>query len=765
MKLNLNLNSPGRRRFLAVGVSACLSTLVSVAAETSESERRSVTIEPGVMIGSREAIRAIPGSATLVDVEAIRNQSYDNIDQILRQVPGTYVRTEDGYGIFPNISLRGVGSMRTSNVTVMEDGILSAPAPYANPAAYYIPATGRMSAIEIRKGSSQIEFGPHTSGGAINFLSTPLPLESTGYARFLYGENNEFRTHLYVGDRYETDFGAISVLVGNFYRETEGFKELDGGSNDSGFRRNEPMVKVGWEPLTETPQSLEFKLGYTSMIFRESYVGLELSDFRANPFRRYISTAADVIDTEQWRTYLRHRVELTPEWKVTTTGYYNQFSRTWFKVQEVSTEEATGAARPGSRLNPAEAIAARGDHLAVLRGERAGTVRYRNNNRNYASYGVEQIHRIQYETGDLDHQLVTGLRLHHDYEDRFQNETNFVQNAGGALGSAGRFEGPAGSQDNRRGSATALAFFAKNEIDFGALQVTPGVRVEHIWYENKNRRSGTIEDTTLTTVSPGVGAVFAATDEISLFGGVFRGVGLPSPGAAISGIDEETSIGIELGARYQNQRDFEAEAVFFFTHFDDLIVPDNLGAGGSTRTENIGKARVYGLELMAQLDLGRRLDLGFSNPWRLAVTLTEAELRNDVAAGGGGGAAVESLFAGGRKGAKLPYVPDFQIAAGTGIEGQRLGVFVDVAYVPATYGTASNTSAEVRTDGTPDARFGKTDSYFVTDLSAFYRVTPGAKVFLGVQNLFDEEYLASRVPQGPRPGAPRFAYVGMEVAF
>lgn len=744
-------------------VATCSISMVMAGAGSSEGVR--ITLDPSAVIGTNERIANLPGSGFILSANALSSQSYDNIEQALRQIPGVYYRSEDGFGIFPNISIRGVGSMRTTKVTVMEDGVLTAPAPYASPAAYYTPATGRMSAIEVLKGSSQVRFGPHTSGGVINYLSTPLPFEQTASGRLLFGENGEIRSLLRVGDSFDTSAGRVSLLLENFYRQSDGFKQIDGNAVDSGFHRNEPMVKIGWEPNTDNQQSLELKVGYTRLSFNETYLGLTTADFRANPFRRYSATEADNISTEHWRTYLRHILEISDSWQMATTTYFNYFERSWFKVQEVSAQTVTSAARPASPRSQAEALARGGAELAVLRGEGPGTIRYRDNNREYAAFGVDQLHRFEFETGDLEHDFSVGVRVHHDYEDRFQNETNFVQNASGRFASAGRFEAAPGSQANRKVEATAIAVFLNDEITNGPWTFEPGIRVERVFYKDNNRLSGRVREANLTAIAGGTGAVYRASEEWSLFGGVFRGISLPGASAGASGdITEETSLSFELGSRLQRGA-FYTELVGFFTTFDDLIVPDNLGAGGSTTTENVGKAQTYGLELLVQADAGQYFGWDFSNPWRLAVTLTRATLENDVTSVGGGGEAVESLFAGGRKGAKLPYIPEYQVSFGSSIENSRSGLGFDAIYVPATYGTASNTASERRVDGTPDARFGKTDAYFLLDLNAFHHINPSAKIFIGMQNALNDKYIASRLPHGARPGAPRFAYAGIEVEF
>ena len=98
-----------------------------------------------------------------------------DIHKILSAVPGVYFRTEDGYGLRPNISIRGTSIDRSAKITLMEDGILVAPAPYTSSSAYYFSTTGRINSVEVLKGPSSISQGPSTIGGAINMISTPIP--------------------------------------------------------------------------------------------------------------------------------------------------------------------------------------------------------------------------------------------------------------------------------------------------------------------------------------------------------------------------------------------------------------------------------------------------------------------------------------------------------------------------------------------------------------------------------------------------------------
>ena len=121
-----------------------------------EADELDPVLVSGAIVGSKEGVNKITGSATYLDIDDLRVHSISDINSALRRVPGVYVRPEDGYGNFPNISLRGIDMGRSSKVTIMEDGILAAPAPYSAPSAYYSPNLERMSGLEVIKGSSQV---------------------------------------------------------------------------------------------------------------------------------------------------------------------------------------------------------------------------------------------------------------------------------------------------------------------------------------------------------------------------------------------------------------------------------------------------------------------------------------------------------------------------------------------------------------------------------------------------------------------------------
>ncbi|MEX2670645.1 MAG: TonB-dependent receptor [Phycisphaeraceae bacterium] len=735
--------------------------------DPAASPERTTGLMDITVIGSREQVRDLPGSGYFLETEDIRTQSYDDINRILRRVPGVYVREEDGYGLFPNISIRGTDSGRSAKLTIMEDGVLLAPAPYSAPAVYNNVSSGRMSGIEVLKGSSQVQYGPHVTGGVLNYIATPIPTERTGYLKTLYGTNNDIRVHGYFGDVIDTEhYGTFSFLLEGYFRGTDGFKTIDTtpdfrDGDQTGFTNVEPMLKIAWEPPTDIYHRFEAKVGYTDRNADETYLGLSTEDFRRDPFRRYSASRFDNIEAEAWRTHVRHYMEPTENLDFTSTIYYNQFQRNWYKLADLENVELDNNTTTGMSLSAALAGAEGGQGLEALKGQRRTQFDVRANNREYYSWGAETVGRHRFDTEGADHELTFGLRYHYDQVRRFQHEDRYQQEANGTISDV--TEGAPGSQAHRRQETDALAFFVQDEIDFGRLTLTPGARFEHLWQEYRDYNSGDSGTGTLALLGGGMGATYDLDEQWQLFGGVHRGFSPPGPRAAIrGGLDEETSIASELGLRYETPNQaFRGEVAGFYTRFDDLIAIGFVGTGTPLGDpENVGKVDSYGAELSFEYDPGIDYNWGFKNPWHAAVTYTRAELASDATSDDAG-----SMFAGGRKGNRVPYIPEWTIGFGTGVETDQWGIFLNAFWVDEMFTTASNTRQQEDVDGNPDARFGTTDSHIVVDLAAHYNLTENAKLLGGVHNIFNEEYIASRHPHGPRPGQERFLYLGMEVNF
>lgn len=740
---------------------AALGITLPVSAANEEVKKTDSTakiLDKVMVIGNPANVEDMPGSAQVISKKDIREQSYDDVNRVLNKVAGVYVRQEDGFGLFPNISLRGVDTTRSAKVTVMEDGVLMAPAAYSAPAAYYTPTMGRMSGVEILKGSSQIKYGPHITGGVMNYLSTPIPTKKKAYLKSLMGSFGEMRTHAYLGNTVKTDAGKFGFLVESYNRKSDGFKTIDEtadfrNGSDTGFSKQDNMIKLSWEPNTAMFQRLEFKLGQNTLDANETYLGLSEADFKADPLRRYSASRFDNIDTTQNNNYLRYTVSPTDDVDVVTTLYSTDFKRNWYKLKDVRNVNGNTIG-----LSAALAGAQNGEGLACLKGDLACTLRVRANNRSYKSNGIESVGYFRFGSDNVKHEVTAGLRVNNDQVRRFQWDDDYTQAANGTI--SGMTAGTPGGAGDRLQTTKALAMFVQDAIETGAWTITPGIRYETLSqvYESP---LGTSKGTNkMDMTGGGVGVSYKIDESLTAFGGLHRGFSPPSPKGAVSGdLKPETSTSFEAGTRYTNSKKaLAAEAVFFYTNFEDLIVVDNIGGAGTGNDENFGKANVYGLELSAQYDAGIANAWEYRNPWFINLTYTNATQKNDAQS-----TDAESIFSYGKAGNKIPYVPELQISFGTGLETKDWGTSISASFVSETFTSANNVDNQLNGNNSPDSRFGKTDSYIVADVSAFYRLSKTVKAFGGIQNLFDDQSVVSRQPHGPRSGMPRFFYTGIEV--
>jgi Fe(3+) dicitrate transport protein len=247
-----------------------------------------VVINTDAIVGSKFKAKNKAGSTSFISAKDLKTFNYDDVSRILRTVPGISIQEEEGFGLRPNIGMRGTSPDRSSKITLMEDGVLIAPAPYAAPAAYYFPTVSRMQAFEILKGGSQIQYGPYTTGGAINMVSTQIPNRFKARVVASIGSFNTKKTYVNIGDEKE-NFGYV-LEYNN--RNSDGFKKIDNSTKNTGFEGNDYVAKfrVNTDADAKVFQSLTAKIQYSEDLANETYLGLTEEDYSNSPYRRYAAS-------------------------------------------------------------------------------------------------------------------------------------------------------------------------------------------------------------------------------------------------------------------------------------------------------------------------------------------------------------------------------------------------------------------------------------------------------------------------------------------
>jgi len=711
------------------------------------------TLRPLTITGGADEVFKLAGSASFIDAIQFRERGYTNFSQVVAKTPGVYVRNEDSFGNFLNFSIRGVDGTRSNKVVLMEDGVLTSPSPYSNPSAYYSPKVGRMAGVEILKGSSQVKYGPQTTGGVVNFLSTSVP-EDGGtrfYSRNTYGSDNTFFNHLWVGDVAETSAGRFGWLLEMHQQSSDGFRKTDGSSKKAGFDLMEPMLKLFWEPSTALKQRIELKVGYTDFDMDDSYPGITEQDLRRDYDRRYAVSALDTFDSDATRTYLRWIAEPSDALRLESTLYYNEFNRGFFRLNDVRLG-ASDALSGGTNISAAAALM-NPAALAVLQGLGDGTVRRLSNIREHQSFGWQNQANFRFETGSLLHDLAAGIRIHHDNVLAYGQDFRFRSD-----GSGGFFE-VARAPQKTKGSldeTTAVALFLEDEIQVNQFTLRPGVRYEFLEYQ-RTSATGTKTSGDANLLMGGMGANYDLDEENSLFGGIYQGMSPANVGGYLNGTKAEKSLGFELGYRKRTDN-LRAEVTAFHTTFDDLITPTvGIETGSVVNDTNGGRANSYGLEALVEYDAGELIGSALGLPVYASATYTRA--RFDLP---GGVQLTEGVFAGAEDGSEIPYIPEWRLAAGIAVTGEAWAIRLDASYVTSTWASGWNGRTPT---GTPTSTNGKIDPLLLFDLSGHYQINENVKLVGGIQNLFDERALISRHPQGPRGNAPRMIFAGVEMEF
>jgi Fe(3+) dicitrate transport protein len=711
-------------------------------------------VETVVIYGSQASTKGATGSAQYIDEAELEKFVYTDIQRIIRQVPGVSIQVEDGYGLRPNISIRGVATERSSRITLLEDNVLIAPAPYSAPSAYYFPTAGRMSAIEVVKGPAAITQGPYTIGGALNMVSTQVPDVREGQVTLEAAQDSTFRLHANYGDTLDNGFG---YLVEAHQWQSDGFQDIDRSSTNTGLDVTDFTAKLAYAPKSSA-HSVELKLQRTEQDSNQSYLGLTDTDFAKSSTRRYGLSDLDNISTEHEQVILRYAYKINANLNLSATVYNNEHKRNWFKTEGIDFDGSDNA-QDFSKTSWSNVINAVNNNQgladydtselqAILDGSldtAAGSIQLRSNAREYFSRGVQFGLYWDAMVGDVRHQLEVGLRIHQDEEDRLQRNSTYQQISGqlqlndfGLLGNAG----------NRVQEAEALALHIYDRIEFGNWTITPGIRFEDI--EQKRTRYNNGADRVFrddrendTKVAlPGIGSLYKIDQNWTLVAGAHKGFTAPSNSP---GVREEKAINYEFGFRFANNA-LDAEAIYFLSDYDNLLGECTSSSGNNCEVGdafNGDAVTVQGIEFLLRTNLGEFN--GINMPLNLTYTFIDSEFDTNIAD--------TAFFGNVSKGDPIPYIPENQGQISLGFEGEQWSVYVNGVYVDEVCVKASC------------GDFEQTESSFTVDLSANYELSSQLKLFARLENLTDEQDIVGRQPYGARPNKSRTLSVGAKYQF
>lgn len=708
-----------------------------------------VVIQGVTLTGGHAGIKDIPGSAHYISPKEIEKFSYTDINRTLRAIPGVNLQEEDGFGLRPNIGLRGTGVERTSKITIMEDGVLMAPAPYAAPAAYYFPTIGRMQAVEILKGSSQIKYGPYTTGGAINLISTQIPQDFSGKVTLLGGSFGGRNLHANVGNAHKN----VAYVVETFQFGSDGFKQLDNGGN-TGFNKQDYLVKVrvNTNPTAKIYQSLTVKAAQSKEHSDETYLGLTRDDFDQTPLRRYAGSQMDFMATEQTHFTATHVIQPTRIMGISTTAYHTNFSRNWYKLDGV--KDSTGTKT--SIANVLKNHETFGDSYRIITGGTStlnDALFVKSNNRGYSSFGVQTVINLNFSTGKINHKIDVGLRYHQDEADRYQLEDKYRMVDGiMQLTSAG----VPGTESNAVTTASAFASYIQYQLQIGKFTATPGLRYENIELANTNYgktdpdRIGTnavLSQNFVDVWIPGVGLDYRYNDYGSVFAGVHKGFAPPGTNA---GAMPEESINYEVGTRYQKNA-LAGQTVLFYNDYQNMLGSDLAAAGGAGTGDqfNGGSVESHGIEFQLTYDPLFSKDNKWSLPLTVVYTYTNAQFNTIFESSNDDWGDVIS-------GDQMPYLANHQFTFMVSLEHSKFNLNLSGRYssdMRATAGQGEITD----TDLIP--------AWFVLDASGTYILHKNISLFANVTNLTNELYVVAMRPAGLRPGMPRVFNVGVKARF
>ena len=663
--------------------------------------------------------------------------------EVMATTPGIIVSEEPSSPII-NFGYRGLNSQRSEFMQVLKDGVSIKNEQFGFPETHYTPILDAVERIELIRAGAALQFGPQP-GGALNFVMK-MPRSD---APFHFTTRNVFGSYEYYRNYTEAD-GTLGPLGYYFYydhREQDGFREAN-----SDYDLNGGSARLVWNVTNDsrfvlTLDAYDEEHGEPGGLRRREAVNPPNSVFVEDD-RTASTRFFDRFRLERYYATLEYQKFFSERTQLDIKAFGGYLTR-WSKRQRGG---AFGTLPSGPDANT-NAIQLRSDYTE----------------------GLDARVRHDYNLFNDVSTIAGGIYFYHALQDRRDERGQTPDAEHGTL------------RNLNTGETWDGAIFAENRFHFGRLSIVPGMRLEFLQQsvDEEVNVSNPLHSQSDFSFVPlfglGVGYVLMEGQQIvapppiagekgavtknppapivtaggpprvELYGTVSQayrprtyGELVPTGASSVVNGDlkEGDSLQFEYGVRGKPFPYLNFDVGGFYFTFDDqvgeIILPD-----GFTSTENIGDARYIGFEAASELDVLSLINGGVPSPYGNLtlygnVTLLDAEFTS-----------------GPNRGNTPAYAPDYQVKTGA------IYRYKDIIKL-ALLGTVVDD--EFGDDG--DSFEGFIPAYNVWDLTAEVKFWNGrAGAFVGIRNIFDEDYWGEVREEGIMRALPRNYYAGFEFFF
>jgi outer membrane receptor protein involved in Fe transport len=697
------------RRTLTAGATADVS-VVLMPASLSET----VTVTASRM---EQRLRDVPASVSVINQEDIRRSPAVVADDVLRQVPtfSLFRRTSSlaSHPTAQGVSLRGIGPSGVSRTLVLLDSV-----PFNDPFGGWVYWTrvplDSADRIEVVDTSSSSLYGNYAMGGVINIM-TAGATRRTLDVKAQYGNRNSPKVDFRASDIW----GKLGLVLDGAAYSTDGYPIVV-DVNPAG---------VAERGLVDKNASVDFR---TFNLKGEYSASDNVRAFvRAGHFREErINGKASTIDgTDEkndtsWTSVnggVRAAMGGGGELQATIFSDFETFRSNFLAVPAATPARSIGRMTLNQRV-PSRAV--------------GGMVQW-----SRASSGKQLL------SAGADWRWVDGDSEEDGLDATTGTQVTLKRNSGGTQRSLGVFV-----QD------------VISPVD--SLTMTLSARLDQ-WrnYAGHNLEAGypsgvptannnpALPDRDDTVVSPRAAARYHFNPKVSVWGDIGAGFRAPTLNElyrqfrvgtvltlANNQLGPERLVGGELGVDYMPRRNILLRSTYFDNRVKDPVSNVTISTAGASVTQqrqNLGKTRIRGLQTGAEVRIG--------TSWRISggYLYEQATVREF--------AANPTLV-----GKFLPQVPAHRGSVQVVYSNPK---FADLAFLVQGLGSQFDDDLNVRT--VPGISEPGLPGYGLASFTASRAVGRNLDAFIGVQNLFDQQYFVGTLPT--TVGSPRLVTGGVRV--